>query len=456
MNTSPFGLQPGSVIQDTYRIDKLLGQGGMGATFRGVNLTTKHEVAIKVMIPSFAANDKAGELFVRESSLLRSVRHPAVIDYETTLRDKDGKLFLIMEYVDGKSLADYIRKGARLPAAEVLKLGLRLAGGLEAIHKLGIVHRDVAPDNILIPNDRIGDAKFIDFGLASDTVGTEASIIGDSFAGKLSYSAPEQLGLFGNKTTHKTDFYALGLVLMKVAGLPVPGEGKGFAAMEDRKQNVTIAGKGVTPALKSTLEAILKADPADRPDNLVALFRDALAEEQRQADAAKPKVGGTSVRGVDSEVSPKPGQGGGAKSKMPLIAAGIGAVVVVGALAFFFMGPGIDTRPEVAVEQAEIAREALQQADPLQASLDLLNSSDADNQNAGMGALIAATRDDGLDVEVRQRAFIALGELYDPNTFDSSRAVPTRANADAAKRFYQGAVDLGSTAAQTAIANLPE
>ncbi|MEM9269137.1 MAG: serine/threonine-protein kinase, partial [Pseudomonadota bacterium] len=201
MTDTVFGLSPGDVIQNTYRIDKLLGEGGMGATFAGQNIATDHPVAIKVMTPEFARNKKALELFRRESSLLRTVQNEAVIRYETTLQDGEGRLFLVMEYIDGHPLSYYISKGARLEGEDVLKLGRRLASGLAAIHKLGIVHRDVAPDNILVPQNDVQMATLIDFGLASDTVGSEKSIIGDTMAGKFSYMAPEQLGLFGGKVT---------------------------------------------------------------------------------------------------------------------------------------------------------------------------------------------------------------------------------------------------------------
>lgn len=193
MNATIESLKPGTIIQDTYKITRLMGEGGMGATFAGRNLATDHDVAIKVISTAFSDNKRAVDLFRREANLLRTIQHEAVVRYETTLQDKEGRLFLVMELLDGAPLSDYVQKGARLGSEDVLRLGRRLAAGLDAIAAVGMVHRDIAPDNIFVPGGDIQSAKLIDFGLASNTVGTEKSILGDDFAGKFSYCAPEQL-----------------------------------------------------------------------------------------------------------------------------------------------------------------------------------------------------------------------------------------------------------------------
>lgn len=280
---SVLGLRPGSVVQDSYRIERLLGEGGMAATFAATNLATGHPVALKVMSPAFSANRKAVELFRRESTLLRSVRNDAVIGYETTLMDAEGRLFLIMEFVDGKPLSDYVRKGLRLKPQDVLALGARLAGGLAAIHALGIVHRDIAPDNILIPHDDITEAKLIDFGLASDTVGTDQSIIGDSFAGKLSYCAPEQLGLYGNKARPATDAYALGLKPLSIRLLITKSE------LSDLQQALQIivdkAEENVIDPDKFFAQVLAAAaDMSRRPDQISRRGGESLAESAAIAE----------------------------------------------------------------------------------------------------------------------------------------------------------------------------
>lgn len=445
MEHSVLGLKPGSVLQDTYEIKSLLGEGGMGATFRGLNRASGHEVAIKVMTPSFAKNKKAVDLFRREANLLRTVRSDAVVRFETSMLDKDGRLFLVMEFVPGHPLAHYLKKGARLSSDDVLKLGLRLSQGLEAIHKLGIVHRDVAPDNVMISHEDINQAKFIDFGLASDSVGTDKSIIGDSFAGKLRYCAPEQLGLFGNEVSAATDAYALGLVLMRTSGLKLPGEGKGFAAVEDRKTDVKITDPKVEPGLKWALEQLLKANPKDRPTDLPSLFRQALSGGTKKASSAG------AAPAKQSNAAPEASGG----SKLPLIAAAVvGLAMIAGGAWYVLNGAG---GPSVEVnESVEIAQDAVAADNPLTAARDLLAAGGSQNLDAALGALIAISNDQELPQQDRADANILIAEMYDPKTHSTVTSPFPRPDPSAARRYYQRAVDLGSDPAREALNRLGE
>lgn len=443
MEHSVLGLRPGSVLQDTYEIKSLLGEGGMGATFRGLNRASGHEVAIKVMTPSFAKNQKAVDLFRREANLLRTVRSEAVVRFETSMLDKDGRLFLVMEFVPGHPLSHYLKKGARLSSDDVLKLGLRLAQGLEAIHKLGIVHRDVAPDNVMISHEDINQAKFIDFGLASDSIGTDKSIIGDSFAGKLRYCAPEQLGLFGNSVSAATDAYALGLVLMRTAGLELPGEGKGFAAVEDRKLDIKITDPKVAPGLKSVLEHLLKANPKDRPSDLPGLFRTAMSGAKAAPTSAA----------VPRQPTAEPDQGG--SSKLPLIAAGIVGLIAIAGGAWYFLSGAGGSSAKVN-ESVGIAQEVVAADNPLTAARDLLAVGGAQNLDAALGALIAISNNQDLSQQDRASANILIAEMYDPKTHSTVTSPFPRPDPSAARRYYQRAADLGSDPARQALDRLAE
>jgi serine/threonine-protein kinase len=444
MDNTILGLKPGSVIQDTYRVDSLLGEGGMGATFLGVNMAAGHQVAIKVMTPEFARNKRALELFKRESSLLRTVQNDAVVRYETTLKDKAGRLYLVMEYVPGKPLRYFLEKGARLAARDVLKLGERLASGLAAIHVLGIVHRDVAPDNILVPDEDILGAKFIDFGLASDTAGTDKSILGNDFAGKLKYCAPEQLGLFGNKVVPATDIYALGLVMMKTAGLALPGEDKGWAALDDRREDIRIDDVRVSKPLRRVLESMLKADPSDRPDDLLKLIRQALSETDRAGEGDEPAVG-------------KAQNTGDKKPRGALVAAILAGAVAVGGGGWYLLGGGGLSDPVGAsLQQVEGAQKAVEADDPLAETVALLDAGGADNLNAAFGALMALSGDETRPPDLRQRVNIMIARMYDPETHDTARSPFPKPNPPAARRYYQKAADLGSTEAATAVERLSQ
>ena len=267
-------LEPGYVIQDTYRLHSELGEGGMGQTFRAVNIPLGHDVAIKVLSnPSYG--EKGKQLFLREAQLLRGISHPGVVRLETALMGQNKRMYIVMEYLTGKPLSYFLASGARLAPADVLKLGLRMASALKAVHDQGIVHRDIAPDNIMVVDDNIEKAKLIDFGVASNTIGEEKSIIGDSFVGKFNYSAPEQLGLFGGKISGKSDLYALALVLMRAMGIDVPGQDQGAGVIEYRRGDVELPSH-VNLTVARVLHQLLKADPQDRPEEAESLFQAAL------------------------------------------------------------------------------------------------------------------------------------------------------------------------------------
>lgn len=442
-----FGLAPGSIVQHTYRIEALLGEGGMGATFRATNIATGHPVAVKVMTPNFAANRQAVELFRRESTHLRSVQNDAVIRYETTLLDQEGRLFLVMEFVDGKPLKHYIARGARLGSRDVLALGLRVAQGLAAIHALGIVHRDIAPDNIMIPDDTVSKAKLIDFGLASDTVGTDKSIIGTGFAGKLDYCAPEQFGLFGNKIGPPTDRYALGLVLMKVAGLTVPGEGKGMAAVEDRRNDIRIASDTVSAVAKRALEALLRADPAQRGDDPVALFEAALVAEDKASSGRKAPE----PKALPDAASQSGTNASNGKTRI-VVAASLAGLAAIGGAGWFLLSPA---KPPVSFE-VETARAALTEDDPLRAVREQIASGGSQNLNAALAALIAYARDETRPAANRAQAAIMIAQMYDPATHDVVRSPFPEPNAAAARRYYTQAVELGAAEAAEALGRLAQ
>ena len=436
------GLQPGDIIQDTYQIVRLLGEGGMGATFEGKNLTTGHAVAVKVMSAEIARNEKASQLFRRESSLMRTVHSDAVARYETTLQDSKGRLFLVMEYVNGKSLADYIKKGARLGADDVARLGLRLATGLAAIHALNIVHRDIAPDNIQVPDDNIIGAKLIDFGLASDTIGTEKSIIGDSIAGKFSYMAPEQLGLFGGKASAATDVYALGLVLMRIAGHPVPGEGQGAAAIEVRRKDISLKGLGMAPALSKALQKMLRADPTKRATDLVPLFQQTIAALETGAAGKPAKATATDFQQTSQKSS----------KAIPIVAVLVLLAAAIGGGAYYYFMGGKNLRGP-SVQQAQVAQDAVAAADPFKEVDSLIAEGKLD---PAFGALMALSAGEDQDTQTKIKALIRIAQMYDPQTHDTATSPFPRPNPGAAERMYQRAADLGSDAAQAALDRLAQ
>lgn len=284
-------LAPGTLLLHTYQVERMLACGGMGEVYlaRHGELGTRH--AIKVIRPQLSGTEAVtdlAELFRREALALSSIRHEAVVGYEGFFRDGHRTSYLVMEYVAGPSLAQVLRARA-LASDEVYRLRDRVADGLAAAHARGVIHRDLAPDNIILPGGEVDCAKVIDFGISkrADSAGT--TIIGNTFAGKLRFAAPEQLGLAGGQIGPTADIYSLALVLAAAAGTPL-GMGDTLASAVQARQRVPDLTR-VPAWLRPQLAAMLAPDPARRPASLSEVLRrwprpDA-APPRRRADARR-------------------------------------------------------------------------------------------------------------------------------------------------------------------------
>jgi serine/threonine protein kinase len=256
---------PGTRLNDLYEIEAVIAAGGMGEVFRGHAIETNDTVAIKVMRPEFAENVNALALFRKEASALHNVHHGAVVRYYVFSVDRRlGVPYLAMEYLTGESLAERLKRG-RLEPAEVDILRRRLAGGLGAAHEAGIIHRDVTPDNIILPGGDPARAKIIDFGIAR--LAETQTVIGDGFAGKYRYVSPEQLGLQGGEITPRSDIYSLGLVLAQASRGQAVEMGDDPVAAIAKRSNVPDLS-GVDPQLRPLLESMLRPDPLLRPESM--------------------------------------------------------------------------------------------------------------------------------------------------------------------------------------------
>ena len=192
------GLRPGAVLGHTYRIEALLGHGALGDMYRAthVELGTVH--AIKLISPALGSDPKVVQLLVEEARRLARVRHDAIVAYEGLFRDENGLRYLVTEFVEGPSLSAVLA-GRRLEPDEVLRLRDRLAEGLSAVHAGGLIHRDICPDNIILPNGEVGRAKLTEFGFATTGEARNSTLIGVNLAARHAFASPEQLGLYGGR-----------------------------------------------------------------------------------------------------------------------------------------------------------------------------------------------------------------------------------------------------------------
>ena len=330
----------GMTLNHIFEVRRFIARGGMGEVYEGVNINTDERVAIKVMLSHLALDPNVQAMFRKEARTLTRLSHPALVQYRVLAQEPALKVFYIVtEYIDGVSLSDVIGV-ARPNAEQLIGLTRRLASGLQAAHELGAIHRDIAPDNVLLPEGQLDQAKVIDFGIAKDLDPSTKTIVGDGFAGKLGFVAPEQFGDFDRQVGPWTDIYSLALVILAVAsGKPVDMGSTLVEAIDKRRLGPDLS---VAPeALRPALAGMLKANPAER-------FR-SMAEVLNALDLA-----GAPPRTAPPPPPPPPPPAGakraaaGGESKPPiaLIAGGAAAaVVVLGLVLFFVLGSHSPPKP---------------------------------------------------------------------------------------------------------------
>ena len=202
--------EPGEIIASRYRLDEVIGRGGMASVFRAWDLRLSRPVAVKLLRPEILADADLALRFRREAHAATVLRHPNVVACLDTGTDGDSP-FLVMELIEGEDLAARLRRDPPLPGWTAVAFARDIARGLAIAHARGIVHRDVKPGNILLAAD--GRAMVTDFGIARLAAEAEGSLPGTTL-GSVHYFSPEQAR--GATTTPASDVYSLGLVLFEM------------------------------------------------------------------------------------------------------------------------------------------------------------------------------------------------------------------------------------------------
>lgn len=264
-------VEPGVLINDNYRILKMVSAGGMGEVYRAENIFTGDPVAVKIILPNLARDESIIDLFRREARILVQMRDDAIVRYHNFVRDKNlGRYCLIMEFVEGQHLWDMIHEVGKLDADQALTLLRRLARGLAQAHSRGITHRDLSPDNVILRDNRFDEAVLIDFGIARSTELGDG--LGGRFAGKFKYIAPEQLGHGRGEIGPPADVYGLALMIAAaVRGKPLDMGSSIVEASEARRSIPDLSG--ISHRIYPLLQHMLEPDPDMRPRNMDALLR---------------------------------------------------------------------------------------------------------------------------------------------------------------------------------------
>ena len=279
-------LAPGTLLNGIYRIEARLGAGGMGEVYRATNLANDEVDAIKIIGRGMANQSVVEAMFRKEARVLSRIRSPAVAQLKLFMQDPNlGLLYFITDFVSGESLLDRLK---RQPASgyELRVLMRRVLIGLQAVHEAGAVHRDLSPDNIILPGGDAAQATIIDFGIAKERDATHTTYIGDGFAGKLGYIAPEQLGFTGSEVGPWTDLYSLALVgVAFAAGRPLDMGHTVGRAEEARRGTIDLSA--IPAELQPVFSRLLTYDWRARPQSATEAL--SLLEPAVQRAVEKPR-----------------------------------------------------------------------------------------------------------------------------------------------------------------------
>jgi serine/threonine protein kinase/DNA-binding SARP family transcriptional activator/Tol biopolymer transport system component len=280
VRTSRVDLQPGTEVAG-YRIERTLGRGGMSVVYLAEHDWLQRKVALKVLSPQLAEDERFRERFVRESRLAASLDHPNVIPiYEAGA--SGGDLFIAMRYVEGTDLRTLLHEGGALEPARTLAIVRQVAAALDAAHEQGLVHRDVKPGNVLLARQRGSEAGehvyLSDFGLTKRSA-SDSGITGTGqFVGTLDYAAPEQFK--GGVPDARTDVYSLGCVLFEclTGSPPFTSEndaGLMYAHLQQAPPSVTARNRALPGEIDRVVAMAMAKAPADRQQTAGALAADA-------------------------------------------------------------------------------------------------------------------------------------------------------------------------------------
>ncbi|HKR65797.1 MAG TPA: serine/threonine-protein kinase [Thermoanaerobaculia bacterium] len=222
-------MNPGEILDGRYEIVQRLGAGGMGEVYKATHLLLGASRVIKVVHPNISTNTDARERFLREARAATKVQHPNVATVHDFAALPDGSHYMVWEFIDGENLAQRLKARGPLPPRNAVRIAIQALRGLEAIHRAGIVHRDISPENLMISHAD-DTVKIIDLGVAKieEDVGAGSATKTGIFVGKLRYASPEQLGFLNEneRIDGRADLYALAMVVVELLTGRPPYEAK--------------------------------------------------------------------------------------------------------------------------------------------------------------------------------------------------------------------------------------
>ena len=288
-----------STLGGRYRLEEVIGRGGMSTVYRATDDQLGRTVAVKVLLPALADQDPSyAARFQREARAAAALASAAVVTVYDTGVDEASQ-YIVMEYVDGQSLADALRDERPLPLPEAVRIAERVAAALAAAHAAGILHRDIKPANVMVGSD--GTVKLLDFGIARKLDGTTLTQVA-SVIGTAAYMAPERA--VGEAGDARADIYSLGCLLYAMLTGRPPFSGEVAAAVLHQQINVPPRApselrSAIPPALDALVLRMLAKSPEDRPNSVrevgSRLAELTLATATGETTAPTAALAGTSV-----------------------------------------------------------------------------------------------------------------------------------------------------------------
>lgn len=263
----------GQTLAEKYLIEELIKRGGMGSVYRGKHILMDKTVAIKVLRPSLAVDDAVVARFSREAKAASRISHPHAVNVTDFGEAENGVVFLVMEYLDGRTLKEIIRSEGPMALPRVVEIVRQVAGALDAAHSQGVVHRDLKSDNIMLSQTAGADwAKVLDFGIAkiqqpesfADADLTAPNLV----VGTPQYMSPEQCSQAGTIDA-RSDIYSLGVIVFEMLAGHVPFTGESptvimMKQVQDRAPSIMADRPELPPAIDQILTKVLAKQPADR------------------------------------------------------------------------------------------------------------------------------------------------------------------------------------------------
>jgi serine/threonine-protein kinase len=362
------------VLDDRYEVHRLIARGGMADVYLGRDRLLDRPVAVKVLFPEFSRDPAFVERFRREAQAAGNLSHPNIVGIYDWGEHRDT-YFIVMEYVEGRSLSEIIRTEGPLHPDRVAEVAIDIAAALGFAHRNGVVHRDVKPGNVLVTP--AGQVKVADFGIAQAIApDREADLTqAGSVLGTAAYFSPEQAQ--GRGLDPRSDLYSLGVVMyeMLTTRPPFTAEtpvGIAYMHVQETPQPPSASGTPVPAPLEAITLKLLEKDPGDRypsaEDVRTDLRRFREGQPVHAEPAGPPPVAPTTIVGAAGGDDLPPGEPPASRVGL-LVAALVVLFLALGALLFFLIsdltgggGGGDLAVPNVVGEQVEAARESLESA----------------------------------------------------------------------------------------------